>query len=80
MQVAVLVLGGCQVTDSGLEHLMGLMNLKELGLSYTTITDADLMHLKGLKRLEVFDFEGTNITDAGVAELKKALPNCEISY
>jgi len=41
------------------------------------IADAGLVHLKGLTNLEVL-WLGSNITDAGVAELKKALPDCEI--
>jgi len=41
------------------------------------ISDAGLVHLKSLhlKELNLFD---TKISDAGLAELKKALPNCEI--
>ena len=34
--------------------------------------------LKGLTNLELFVLRETKVTDAGVAELKKALPNCEI--
>ena len=59
--------------------------LIHLDLSDSQITDADLLHLKGLTKLETIhlkntdDYPGeTKITDAGVAELRKALPGCQI--
>ena len=36
------------------------------------------MHFKGLTNLTSLYLDNTQIIDAGVAELKKALPNCEI--
>jgi len=33
-----------------------------------------------LQKLERLELQGTKVTDAGVAELKKALPNCEIIF
>jgi len=37
------------------------------------------VHLKGLTNLQSLYLDGTNkVTDAGVADLRKALPNCEI--
>ena len=47
-------------------------------MSDIQITDAGLVHLKGLTGLQTLNLAGTKVTDAGVAELKKALPNCEI--
>ena len=50
-----------------------------LELIGTQFTDAGLKNLVKLKRLESLWLSDTQITDAGVAELKKALPNCEIN-
>ncbi|MBI83469.1 MAG: hypothetical protein CMJ81_09755 [Planctomycetaceae bacterium] len=77
-----LSLYGTRITDAGLVHLEGLTNLQKLYLDGTQITDAGLEHLEGLTRLErlYLYLNRTQITDAGVAELKKALPNCEIRH
>ena len=45
----------------------------------TQVTDASLEHFKGLTNLQELALHGTQVTDAGVTELKKALPNCQIS-
>jgi len=37
------------------------------------------VHLKGLTGLLTLGLRNTKVTDAGVAELKKALPKCQIS-
>ena len=42
------------------------------------ITDAELAQLSQLMTLERLHLNDVKITDAGVAELKRALPNCEI--
>ena len=42
------------------------------------VTDAGLVHLQGMTNLTILDLRDTKVTDAGVAELKQALPNCEI--
>jgi tetratricopeptide (TPR) repeat protein len=48
-------------------------------LNDTQVTDAGLKHLKGLRRLQHLGLVRTQITNNGVAELKRALPNIEIS-
>ena len=56
-----------------------MSKLETLDLGFCRkITDAGLVHLKGMTNLQSLDLGGTKITDAGVADLKKALPNCEI--
>ena len=55
------------------------MQLEELFLDSTQITDAGLEHLRGLTQLRTVDLRNTQVTDKGVNELKKALPNCEIT-
>jgi len=37
-----------------------------------------LVHLKGLTKLFHLNLSDTQVTDTGVAELKKALPKCNI--
>jgi hypothetical protein len=44
------------------------------------VTDNGLKELAGLKELKYLDLRRCQgVTDAGVAELKKALPDCEIT-
>jgi Leucine-rich repeat (LRR) protein len=38
-----------------------------------------MVHLKGLTSLRVLALTGTQVTETGVNELKKALPNCQVS-
>ena len=42
------------------------------------LTDAGLVHIKGLTKLGNLDLSFSQVTRAGVAELKKALPKCNI--
>ena len=44
----------------------------------TKITDVGLKEVAKLQKLTFLDLRDTEITKAGVAELKKALPKCEI--
>lgn len=74
-----LNLEGTPITDAGLEHLGALANLGELSLSFCAgISDQGLVHLEPLTRLKSLALFGTSITEDGVAELRKALPNCDI--
>jgi hypothetical protein len=76
-----LILDGTHVTDEGLKHLEGLTNLEEwLGLVGTDVTDAGLKHLEGLAKLRSLNLRQTKVTAEGVRELKRALPNTDISY
>ena len=78
-KLRTLYLSEIQVTDVGLQHLESLTGLCSLFLSSTMITDAGLEHLEGLTEMTLLDLSNTRITDEGLAELKKRLPNCEIS-
>ena len=42
------------------------------------LTDAGLVHIKGLTKLGNLDLSFSQVTRAGIAELKKALPKCNI--
>ena len=69
----VLILGGTQgtkVTDKGLEHLKGSVNLQRLYLYGTPITDEGLVHLEGLTDLRLLHLVGTRVSTDGLKHLK----------
>jgi mono/diheme cytochrome c family protein len=67
------------ITDAGLMHLKGLVNLNYLNLYGTAVTDAGLKQLEGLNHLKNLYLWQTKTTEAGVANLKKSLPQVDIS-
>ncbi len=67
-----------EVTDVGLKSLLGMEFLETLTLSSTKITDEGLKTIAGFKTLTKLNLEKTQVTEKGVAELKKAIPECEI--
>jgi hypothetical protein len=69
------------VTDAGLKDLKELKNLTGLSLQYCKVTDAGLKELAEIKTLKSLSLRGNKgVTAAGVEELKKALPDCKISF
>jgi hypothetical protein len=66
-----------QITDSGIENLVGIPNLKELVLDLT-ITDRSLAAIARMPSLRVLDSQSSlqEISDAGIAKLK-GLPSLE---
>ncbi len=69
-----------KITDVGLKEVAKLQQLRELDLP-SQITNAGLKEMAKLQQLRELDLRGCNqITDEAVAELKKALPNCEIDH
>ena len=68
-QITWLDLGRTTVTDSGLEVIGRLKNLRKLHLEKTSVTDAGLTHLSGLDQLEYLNLYGTSITDSGLIHL-----------
>lgn len=75
-----LFLERTKVSDAGLVHLKSLTQLERLHLDGTQISDEGLLYLKGLKKLRVLHLERTHVTDTGVADLRRALPNCNIQH
>ena len=73
-----LRLGG-EFRDSDLLHLRRLPNLVFLDLSNSPASNATIPYLKDLTGLEYLVLRGTRITPAGIAELRAALPKCEIN-
>ncbi|MEE2813204.1 MAG: hypothetical protein VX945_01765 [Verrucomicrobiota bacterium] len=73
-----LFLDNTRITDDGLKELTKLQKLEDLSLLATEITDDGLKDMVKMQQLKSLYLVNTKVTKAGVAELKKALPNCEI--
>ena len=69
--VAALEKRGARITRNGQGEIV------HVELNETQVTDAGLVHLK-VTKLALLRLDTTAVTNAGVAELKKALPNCDI--
>ena len=75
-----LDLSSTPVRDESMKALCLAKSLQELRLQGTAITDAGLKHVAGMKGLRKLDLSGiTGITEKGRAELKRALPGCQIN-
>ncbi|MGA2254799.1 MAG: hypothetical protein ABSG53_09070 [Thermoguttaceae bacterium] len=61
---------GLRITNTGLEQLESLKQLRSFQFCSIQFTDAGLAHIKGLKQLHEVDIQGTQITDAGLEHLK----------
>jgi hypothetical protein len=59
-----------KITDKGLEHVQGLVQLRTLILADAEVTDAGLAHFAGLKKLERLSLEFGKITGTGLEYLK----------
>jgi hypothetical protein len=71
--------GWSSFTGRGLSLIADKRRLTALSLTGTTkITDAGLQQLKKLRGLKTLTLAGTAITAKGIADLKTALPECEI--
>ena len=77
-KVTRLGLVSTQITDAGLKELAKLKQLTVLHLAETQVTDAGLNDVAKMKQLKLLTLGRTKVTDAGVAQLKKALPKCDI--
>jgi hypothetical protein len=67
-----------QTTDAAMKDIAGHPELETLFLGGSKITDAGLKDLATLKKLKLLNVANTQVSDKGVAELKKALPDCNI--
>jgi internalin A len=75
-----IYLDASKVTDAGIPALKRLDALGELSLAQTSITDASVEHLKGIKTLRVLNVSASKVTPEKVAELRKALPQCNVIF
>jgi hypothetical protein len=79
VEVKWVDLTGTQVTDARLADLQGLPRLESLSLMGTPVTDDGLAQLHRPTRLRNLNLLYTHqVTDAGLAQLRQAMPNCEI--
>jgi hypothetical protein len=67
------------ITDEGLVHVQGLVELETLNLFDTQVTDAGLAQLAGLKRLQKVFVFNTKVTAGGAAALQKAIPGVVVN-
>jgi CheY-like chemotaxis protein len=67
------------VTDEGIGHLADLPNLRTLILWDTRISDRGLRHLQPLRSLQELILWGSSVSAQGVEELRKSLPECDVS-
>lgn len=77
-QLCELDLSGTNATGACLPSLRGASDLERLRLRDLPINDEQIRPLMELPKLRRLDLSGTRITPRGLAELKTALPNCEI--
>jgi hypothetical protein len=79
-----LDLRAAQITDAGLKDIAKMQQLRRLRLNSTQITDAGLKDIAKLLKLEWLELghfpTNTRITPEGAAELREALPKCEIKH
>ena len=67
------------IDDDGIAELAKLTRLQELELYDVKVTDHGLQQLKSIAGLKTLSLGDTKVTEAGVAELRRSLPECEIS-
>jgi Leucine-rich repeat (LRR) protein len=76
-----LILVGTPISDAGLSHLTGLSKLKILSIKECNkVTDAANPVLSKLQSLQKLSLDQSGYSENGVAELRKSLPECEISF
>jgi hypothetical protein len=71
--------GDTDITDAGMAHLSGLVNLERLGIQQTRVTDEGLKHLVGLKKLKDLWASGSLVTDEGIEKLRAELPTVKVN-
>ncbi|MGH7135323.1 MAG: hypothetical protein ACREHD_06255 [Pirellulales bacterium] len=69
---------GGDTDDNSVALLQHHEQLEYLNLAGAKITDAAVAHAKTLTGLKRLDLRRTEVTAAGLAQLRKALPDCEI--
>ncbi len=68
--VVTVTFADADITDTGLAHLEGMRNLRELRISGSSrITDAGLATLEGMTGLSTLSLFGTQVTDEGLSHL-----------
>ncbi|MGV3723859.1 MAG: hypothetical protein ACO1SX_23425 [Actinomycetota bacterium] len=79
-KLELLVLSGTQITDAGLASLSELPRLAEIRIKATPITDVGLIHLRRHRSLKLMKIDNKGkVTPNGIAELRKVLPECQVT-
>jgi Leucine-rich repeat (LRR) protein len=65
-------------SERGFQEIGQLKSLDFLWLVRLKVSDAAARHLKGLTNLKMLQLSRCQVSDQAVAELREALPNCEI--
>ncbi len=71
-------LADCDVTDTGIQQLSCMTELRSLNIMSRHVTDRGLETLIGLKSLKTLEVTSGDARKAGVDNLRRALPNCRI--
>jgi hypothetical protein len=69
---------GTPACDADMQSLGTLSDLKLLALNETKVTDDGLIYLHRNKNLVIVFIGNTKITEQGIADLKKAVPSCDV--
>ena len=77
--LTAIYLYGEQITDDGVAALTRLPNLEYLNLGSTQITDKSIEHFAKMKSLQSLGVSGTWISRPGVEELRRRLPDCQVT-
>jgi len=75
-----LSLTSTAVTDKGLQYLKDSPSLQQLDLRYTKITRKGVQNLIGISTLRTLSFSREAINLEIVDELRKAMPDCNITF
>lgn len=68
--IAVIFVGGVNVTDKDLVRFTGLSGLVSLELPKSKVTDAGVASLAGMRQLQMLNLHDMQVTDAGLAHLE----------
>ena len=78
LPIEKLDLNDTNISSAGIEHLVGMPNLRHLNLNETAVGDDAIPYLARLSSLERLTLRETRITKDGLARLREALPTCRI--
>ncbi len=78
-RICCVYIGGTSVTDTDVEAITQLVELRELYLDSTKITNAALIHFDRLRRLRHLHLANTSISDEGLESLR-SLSNLKELY
>jgi len=80
LKLRILSLRGTEITDKGIEQILGISSLEYLELQGTRITNLALSKLVNMPRLKSIDITGTLVTQGYVEQINKENSTLEIIY